>query len=73
MNQVIEYIADEPTQTVHAFHANVPFCSFIILPEDFIQGTNLITSAFIEDIYAYKINARCVFKNITLLLTAELV
>lgn len=69
--QKIEYVADEPTQSVHAAHFNVPFSTFIVLPSDYVMGTPLVVTGYIEDIYAKQIDKRCIFKNITVLVTAE--
>lgn len=71
VRQKVEYVADEPSQSVHAAHFNMPFSTFIILPEDFVIGTPLVVTGYIEDIYAQQIDKRCIFKNITVLLTAE--
>lgn len=71
VRQKVEYVADEPTQSVHAAHFNMPFSTFIILPEDFEIGTPLVVTGYIEDIFAQQIDKRCIFKNITVLVTAE--
>lgn len=70
LNQKIEYVADEPTQSVHAAHFKVPFSTFIVLPEDFEDGTVVTIIPYIEDIYAKQVNKRDIFKNVTLLLDA---
>lgn len=71
VRQKVEYVADEPTQSVHAAHFNIPFSTFIVLPATYVQGTPLVVTGYIEDIYAKQIDKRCIFKNITILLTAE--
>lgn len=71
LNQKIQYVADLPEQPVHAAHFNVPFSTFIVLPEDFTIGTPLLVDGFIEDIYVEQLGKKCIFKNITLLITAE--
>lgn len=71
MRQKIEYVADEPSQPVHAAHFNVPFSTFIVLPSDFVLGTPLVVTGYIEDIFAQQVSKRCIFKNITVLITAE--
>lgn len=70
LNQKIEYVADEPTQSVHAAHFKVPFSTFIVLPEDFEDGTVVTIIPYIEDIYAKQVSKRDIFKNVTLLLDA---
>ncbi|MCY6369536.1 DUF3794 domain-containing protein [Clostridium ganghwense] len=70
LNQKIEYVADEPTQSVHAAHFKVPFSTFIVLPEDFEDGTVVTIIPYIEDIYVKQVTKRDIFKNVTLLLDA---
>lgn len=69
--QKIEYVADEPTQSVHAAHACVPFSTFIVLPANFVLGTPVFVKGYIEDIYAKQVGKRNIFKNITILLDAN--
>ena len=38
LDHKIEYVADLPEQSVHSAHFRVPFSTFIILPEDFVEG-----------------------------------
>jgi len=70
VNQKVEYVADEPTQSVHAAHFKMPFSTFIVLPEDFPPGDVVTIVPYIEDIYAKQLDKRHIFKNITLLLHA---
>lgn len=70
IHQKIEYVADEPTQSVHGAHFNVPFSTFIVLPEDFEDGTVVTIIPYIEDIHAQQIGKRKIFKNVTFLLQA---
>lgn len=72
INQKVEYVADEPQQSVHAAHFKVPFSSFIILPEDFQIGTNIEVEPFIEDVYYKLIDKRTLFKNTTFRLLAKI-
>jgi hypothetical protein len=71
VRQKVEYVADEPTQSVHAAHFVMPFSTFVVLPECYQPGTPLVVTGYIEDIFAQQINKRCIFKNITILVTAE--
>jgi hypothetical protein len=68
--QKVEYVADEPTQSVHAAHFSVPFSTFIVLPKTFTQGSIVNVVPYIEDIYAQQIGKRCIFKNVTIFLNA---
>ena len=70
LNQKIEYVADEPTQAVHAAHFKVPFSTFIVLPEDFEDGTFVTIIPYIEDIFGEEMDERNIFKNVTFLLHA---
>jgi len=72
VNQKIEYVADEPTQSVHAAHFKIPFSTFIVLPPspDFSKDKVVTVIPYIEDIYAQQTDKRHIFKNITLLLHA---
>lgn len=71
LNQKIEYVADVTEQSVHAAHFNVPFSTFIVLPETFKIGTPISVLAYIEDIFVQQLNKRCMFKNVTILIDAE--
>jgi hypothetical protein len=67
----LQYVADEPTQTVHAAHAYIPFSTYIVLPDNFIMGTPVMVHEYIEDIFTMQMDKRCIFNNITILLTAD--
>ena len=69
--QKVEYVADEPTQSVHAAHFNVPFSSFIVLPSNFVIGTPIKVTGYIEDIFIELLDKRTIFKNVTVLLDAK--
>lgn len=71
VRQKIEYVADCPEQAIHAAHFEIPFSSFIILPGNFVIGTPVTVTGYIEDIFAQQVSKRCIFKNITILLVAE--
>lgn len=80
LRQKVKYIADEPTQSVHAAHFEKTVSSvFVVVPpsiivggvtypiEDLFHQNRLVVTPYIEDIYAKPLNKRCVFKNITVL------
>ena len=71
ISQKVEYVADEPTQSVHAAHFNMPFSAFIVLPAKFVTGTPLIVTGYIEDIFVELLSKRTIFKNVTILLDAQ--
>lgn len=72
LKQTIQYVSDEPAQSVHGAHFDVPFSIFIVLPPDFEEGQCVNVEGYIEDIYAEKIGKRQIFKNITILLAARI-
>lgn len=65
LNQKVEYVADEPSQPVHAAHFRVPFSTFIVLPEGFDPATPIDVQGEVEDIFVELIDKRTIFKNIT--------
>lgn len=71
LNQTIEYVADEPTQSVHVTEYSIPFSSYIVLPPDFVLGTPIEVEPFVEDVYYKQLDKRTIFKNITFRLLAK--
>lgn len=71
ITQKIQYVADEPVQSVHAAHTDILFSSFIVLPVNFVLGTPITINGYIEDIFVQKMDERCIFNNISILLTAD--
>jgi uncharacterized repeat protein (TIGR01451 family) len=72
IDQVVEYTSCEFTQSINSVHYSIPFSSYIILPSDFILGSKLEVQGTIEDVYFTKVNKRCFFRNITVLLIAKI-
>lgn len=81
IKQKIKYVADEPTQSVHAAHFDKKMASiFIIVPttfdingvtytlEELWEAGRITVTPYIEDIYGELKDKRTIFKNITLLL-----
>lgn len=73
LNQVVEYTALDEKQSVHAAHYNVPFSSFIVLPDNFVLGSKIEVEGIVEDIYYKENDCRTFFKNVTVLLVAKIV
>jgi hypothetical protein len=71
VNEAVQYVADLPDQPSHAAHFSIPFSTFVVLPANFVPGTPVTVTPFIEDVYAGQVGKRCILENITLLLTAE--
>lgn len=77
LKQKVKYIADEPTQSVHAAHfENTVNSISIIVPEEIncksietllMQG-KLVITPYVEDIYGEQLDKRTIFKNITVLI-----
>ena len=72
INYKIQYVANEPTQSVHTFHQCIPFCGYIVLPKKFNRGSYINPTALIEDIAVEQVDDRCVYSNITLLLVVDI-
>ncbi|WP_053956596.1 DUF3794 domain-containing protein [Inediibacterium massiliense] len=70
VHQKIEYVADEPTQKVHAVHKVMPFSTFIVLSRNHKQEDAVMVVPYIEDIFVMQRGKRNIFKNITILLDA---
>jgi hypothetical protein len=79
LREKVKYVADEPTQSVHAAHfENVIKSVFVVVPctfpttpprtiEELLRLNKVVVTPYIEDIYAKMIDKRCIFKNITIL------
>ncbi len=70
--QKIQYVADCPEQPTHAAEFEVPFSTFVVLSEDFQTGFPVFVDAYIEDIYVEQIGKKQIFKNVTVLVTAQI-
>lgn len=77
LKQKITYVADEPTQSVHAAHFEKTARSvFVVVPKEhdgvpierLLRQNKLIITPYIEDIYAEQVGKREIFKNITILI-----
>lgn len=80
LRQKIKYVADEPTQSVHAAHfENFLQSVFVVVPckgtiggteytvEEALRLGKVVVTPYIEDIYAKMIDKRKIFKNIAIL------
>ncbi|QHE54121.1 SPOCS domain-containing protein [Pontibacillus sp. HMF3514] len=66
LKQIITYIADVPQQTVHSAHFDVPFSTFLVLPENYQPCQEVHVAGFVEDVYSLLLDPRTIFKNVTL-------
>ena len=80
LQQKVKYVADEPTQSVHAAHFTKLVSSIFIVVnpticadsvEKLIAQGRYVVTPYIEDIYGEQLNKRKIFKNITLLIEAK--
>jgi hypothetical protein len=67
----VEYVSDTPTQIIYAENFDIPFTSFIILPESFKSSTGVMVTGYIEDISADIFSNRNIFINAILLMVAD--
>lgn len=82
LKEKVKYVADEPTQTVHAAHyENVLKSVFVIVPptidgvliRDLLRQRKVSITPYIEDIYAEMRDCRTIFKNLTILIDVKFV
>ncbi|NSW91785.1 MAG: DUF3794 domain-containing protein [Firmicutes bacterium] len=76
IREKIVYIANEPSQPVHAFENEKIVSSYIVLPKISLPLTPglpdiIAVEAFIEDIFVKLTDKRDIFKNITIFLNAS--
>lgn len=80
LREKIKYVADEPTQTVHAAHyENVLKSIFVIVPcevnghsmKNLLARKKILVTPYIEDIYAEMVDKRTIFKNITVFVNVK--
>ncbi len=68
----VQYVACEPTQTVHTAHTKFPFCTYVVLPADTNKNSIIKPSVVIEDIFSEQLDERCIYNNITLMLLVDI-
>lgn len=66
------YVADKCNNSMNSFHATVPFCEYLVLPKNFNTLSILSPSIIVEDVYTKQLDNRCIFGNITFMLTAQI-
>jgi hypothetical protein len=75
LREKVKYVADEPTQTVHAAHfENVLKSIFVVVPceingvsvKQLLSRNKVVITPYVEDIYAEMLDKRTIFKNITI-------
>lgn len=71
INKCIEYTACDESSSVHSEWYSEPFSSYIILEENYKIGTRIEVEGIVENISYKKVNNRCLFYYLSLLLTAK--
>ncbi|MGL5575165.1 MAG: DUF3794 domain-containing protein, partial [Sarcina sp.] len=67
LNIKIEYVACVDSQSTHTTDFTVPFCIYIVLPENFNSNALVTSSILIEDININLLNERSIYCNVTLM------
>lgn len=86
LREKVKYVADEPTQSVHAAHyENVLKSVFVVVHsvmyppsgaagipiEELLRLNRVIVTPYVEDIYAKMVDCRTIFKNIAILIDVK--
>ncbi|MFI3115609.1 MAG: hypothetical protein R3Y12_05665 [Clostridia bacterium] len=66
------YIADTLDNRVESYTVIIPFCDYIVLPNDFECLTIAKPEIYVEDMYIKKSGDKCIFGNITYLAQADI-
>ena len=67
----IDFCADNEKGSIYTFKDTLFFNNATTLDEDTSLNSKIISSIYIEDVYAQKINEREVLANVSFILTAE--
>lgn len=68
----VEYVSSEEMQSVHTVHTDFPFCAYVVLPKEFNANACIKPNIIIEDILSEKIDNRCIYTNITMMLLVDI-
>lgn len=71
LKQKIIYTAAVDEQSLHSASFAIPFSAFIIVPADTPLSQKFRITPYIEDIFAYSMSERNVFKNTTIFIKAD--
>lgn len=72
INFKYQYVALEKTQSVHTAHDSVPFCSYIVMPKIFNPNSIVYPIIIVEDVNSEQVGNRCIYNNVTLMLSADI-
>ncbi|WP_297522719.1 SPOCS domain-containing protein [uncultured Clostridium sp.] len=67
----VEYASLNESKSTHTAHIEIPFCTYIVLPEYFNQNSLVSASVLVEDINSTLISPRCIYNNVTLMVIAD--
>lgn len=67
-----EYVSLKREQSVHTAHNIIPFCCYIVMPQDYNEVAFIMPTVLIEDINSQQLNNRCIYSNITLMFNVEI-
>ena len=68
----VEYVGLVKEQTLHTAHTEIPFCSYVVLPEGFNPSALVTANVIIEDINSVKLNERGIYNTITFMTIADI-
>ncbi len=68
----VEYVALETEQSLHTAHTDIPFCSYVVMPEGFNKNALITPNILIEDINSLQMDCRCIYNNITFMTIVDL-
>lgn len=71
INLKIQYVACDVTQSVHTARTEIPFCEYVVLPEDINPNSFIKASIIIEDILSQQMDLRCIYNNITMMVVVD--
>ena len=72
INSRVEYIAVNNSESLFTDRIKIPFTTNIVLEDDYLYSSKLISSVFVEDIYIEKLNAREYLISLALLVIVEI-
>lgn len=71
VSQIIRYSAKKPNNPIYSFEHEMPFSTFIILPNDYMLGSKIQIDSNVEYIHKTLVNPRCIFESLNISLKAK--
>lgn len=72
ITQIIRYTTLTSSNSVHSFEVEIPFSTFIILPNNYNIGSKIQIESKEEYTHFSLVNRRCMFENISILLLVKI-